>query len=74
MWPDSNNQKYRIERATQDDLAGKSYDDLAEELQQFVCDKLGKNCKLLIQADEYPNMCGEHDGAECFHRGALTML
>ena len=74
MWPDSNNQKYRIERATQDDLAGKSYDDLAEELQQFVCDKLGKNCKLLIQADEYPKMCSEHDGAECFHKGALTML
>ena len=77
MWPDTNdtnNQKYSIERATQKDLKGKSYDDLSEELRQFVCDKLGKNCKLLIQADEYPKMCSEHDGAECFHKGALTML
>ena len=59
MWPDSDNQKYRIKRATQDDLNGKSYGDLAEELQQLVCEKLG-NCKLLIQADEYPMMCAEH--------------
>ena len=36
MWPDSDNQKYRIKRATH---------------------------------DEYPNMCGEHDGAECFIAG-----
>ena len=73
MWPDSNNQKYSIERATRDDLAGKSYDSLAKELQVFLCDKLG-NCKLLIQADEYPMMCGEHYLAESFHRGAMTLL
>ena len=56
MEPDSNNQKYSIERATREDLADKSYDSLAKELQVFLCEKLG-NCKLLIQADEYPMMC-----------------
>lgn len=74
MWPDSDNQKYMIERATREDLAGKSCDSLAKELQVFLRDKLGKNCKLLIQADEYPKMCGEHDGADSFHRGAMTLL
>jgi len=33
MWPDSNNQKYSIERATREDLAGKS------------CDSWQKSCK-----------------------------
>ena len=37
MWPDSNNQKYSIERATRDDLAGKSYESLAKELQVYSC-------------------------------------
>jgi hypothetical protein len=74
MWPDSDNQKYMIERATREDLAGKSCDSLAEELQVFLCDKLGENCKLLIHADEYPKMCGKHDGADSFHRGAMTLL
>ena len=73
MEPDSNNQKYSIERATREDLADKSYDSLAKELQVFLCEKLG-NCKLLIHADEYPKMCSEHDGADSFHRGAMTLL
>ena len=73
MEPDSNNQKYRIERATREDLADKSYDSLAKELQVFLCEKLG-NCKLLIQADEYPMMCAEHYLAESFHRGAMNLL
>jgi hypothetical protein len=73
MEPDSNNQKYRIERATREDLADKSYDSLAKELQVFLCEKLG-NCKLLIHADEYPMMCAEHYLAESFHRGAMNLL